>query len=312
MITLKQLGERETIRRLVPSLPLRDDVKVAAGDDAAVVTQPGGTVDWLLTSDPVVEHVHVVPDTPARYIGHKAVGRALSDVAAMGGEPLWLVIDLMASGSIPMKKIEEIYAGASALASLFQVAIVGGDTSEGDRLELHVFGIGRVPCDTAVLRSGAEPGDMIYVTGALGGSGTGKHLTFQPRVKEGEWLRERGFVKAMIDISDGLATDLRHIIDSSRVGAELTADWIPVSSSVSMDDDQRSPLEHALYDGEDYELLFTVSPEQCEALERQWNKVFERPCNVIGKINGEVGVLRCAEGVGKARRLHRVGYEHFH
>ena len=238
MTTLHQLGEREVIRRLAKLLPGRDDVRVGIGDDVAVVNVEGSHKDFLLTSDAVIEGTHFLPDAPPEQIGHKAIGRVLSDFAAMGGEPLWALIDVVATATCRSSGSSGVYSGAAKLANKYGLAIVGGDTAGGPALELHVFGVGEMPKSSAILRSGARPGDVIYVTGSLGGSLPGKHLTFEPRIEEGLWLRECRWANAMIDISDGLATDLGHILEMSKAGAEILADAVPVSDAARRDEGQ--------------------------------------------------------------------------
>jgi thiamine-monophosphate kinase len=311
MTTLHQLGEREVIRRLAKLLPDRDDVRVGIGDDAAVVQVEGSHKDFLLASDSVIEGTHFLQNAPPKQIGHKAIGRVLSDFAAMGGEPLWALIDVVASRDLLMKRLEGVYKGAAKLAKKYGLAIVGGDLADGPALELHVFGVGEIQKKSAILRSGAKVGDGIYVTGSLGGSLRGKHLTFEPRLEEGLWLRESQWANSMIDISDGLVTDLGHILERSKAGAEIFAAHIPVSDASRAMKDHCSPLEHALFDGEDFELLFTVSAEKREAFESSWQDVFELPCTAIGRITDRPGRITLVDAAGKKKALKDAGYEHF-
>jgi thiamine-monophosphate kinase len=307
MSTLRRLGECEVIRRLARLVGTSDDIVVGIGDDAAVVRLEGLRDDLLLTSDAVIEGTHFLPTARAERVGHKAVGRVLSDFAAVGGEPLWALVDLVAPPSISWNRLEKAYRGAAKLAAKYGLAIVGGDTAQGSRFELHVFGVGRVPRGAAVLRSGAQVGDIIYVTGALGGSLQGRHLDFEPRVEEGLWLREAPWARAMIDVSDGLARDLGHIVEESRVGAELDAEAIPISPQARKFGG--AALPHALFDGEDFELLFTVAPEKRAAFESCWRETFRLPCTAIGRIVRRKGLwLRKA---GRMTRLPLGGFEHF-
>ena len=310
MKTLRQAGERAVIERLARILPGGcRDVVTGIGDDCAVVRTPGARHDLLLTSDPVIEGVHFPAGTPPRRIGHKLVGRALSDIAAMGGEPAWALIDLVAPGATPARRVEEIYRGAAALAGRHGLAIIGGDTASGPVLELHVFAVGRVPRGQARLRSGARAGDILYVTGSLGGSIRGRHLSFEPRLAEGQWLRT--FATAMIDLSDGLATDLGHLAAMSGVGAEIRRDAIPVSAAARQLRDGRTPLDHALCDGEDFELLFTVPAARRRVFERAWSRRFALRCTAIGAITPRRSGLRIRGADGQARALTGAGYEHF-
>ncbi len=252
MTTLKELGEHSAITRLTANLK-------AVGDDCAVLPLDAN-YDLVLTTDPLISGIHFTPDTPPEQIGWKAAARVLSDFAAMGADPQYLLINLVAPPDENFQTLEQIYDGVSKVRKLFDVDLVGGDLAQGLNLELHVFGVGRVPKGTALLRSAARPGDLIYVTGPLGGSfESGKHLNFMPRLKEAKWLRQSGYVHAMMDISDGLATDLRHILKASGVGADLDSANLPMFGT----------LEQALYDGEDFELLFTVSAEDADEFDFQ-------------------------------------------
>ncbi len=242
MKTLQEIGEHAAIAALTANLK-------AVGDDCAVLPM-SETHDMVLTSDPLIENVHFTDDATPEQIANKAVGRVLSDFAAMGAEPQYLLINVVAPPEQPFQTLEKIYAEFSNLWKKYGVEIVGGDLAQGPALELHVFGVGRVPKGTALLRSGAKLGDRLYVTGPLGGAQTsGKHLTFEPRLEWGKALRESGDVTSMMDISDGLATDLRHILKASGVGAEIDSSKVPRVGN----------LEEALLDGEDFELLFTSS-----------------------------------------------------
>lgn len=309
MTTLRELGEREVIRRLARVLGEPPEGVVGIGDDTAVIPMDGDR-DGLLTSDAVVEGIHFLPDTEPLRIGHKAVGRVLSDFAAMGGVPAWALVDVVAPASTEMERLESVYLGAQRLAGAHGLRIVGGDTAGGPLLELHVFGVGWVAAGKAVRRSGARPGDRIFVTGSLGGSLAGKHLDFEPRVAEGRWLGESGFVTAMIDVSDGLITDLRHIIEESRVGAEILGETIPVSDAARSLAGRDSALARALHDGEDFELLFCVMPDQAGAFADAWRKRFKLPCTEIGRVTEERGrltLLQCERRL----ELDADGYEHF-
>ncbi|MDD5679511.1 MAG: thiamine-phosphate kinase [Kiritimatiellae bacterium] len=306
------IGEQAMIQRLVCALQERGDVVVGPGDDCAVVRPAANArYDYLLKSDPVVEGVHFTRTTLDAAVGHKALGRVLSDIAAMGGEPLWALVNLVVPSAMPVARVMGVYAGLRKLARRWRVAIVGGDVTRGPRLEAHVFGVGRVPRGQAILRSGARLGDYLFVTGALGGSRRGKHLAFQPRLAEGRWLQGRGRATAMIDLSDGLATDLRHLIKQSRVGAELVLSKIPLAPAIRKSALRRTALRHAFCDGEDYELLFTVAPANAAALIRAWPEKFRTPCAYIGRITGHRDIIECVDARGQRTRMKAAGYEHF-
>ncbi|MBA4387602.1 MAG: thiamine-monophosphate kinase [Verrucomicrobia bacterium] len=309
--SMKDIGELEAIRQLTRQLPHRSDVRIGAGDDCAVVRAgPNCVREILLKSDPVIEGTHFRHGTRPELIGHKAIGRVLSDIAAMGGEPRWVLFNIVAPPKTPFQLIRRLYSGAGRLARRHKVAIVGGDLSSGKCLEVHAFAAGIAPRGEAVLRSGARPGDIIYVTGSLGGSIRGRHLVFEPRVNEGLWLRK--WASSMIDISDGLASDLTHILEAGRVGALLDARAIPVSAAARAMKDRKSPLDHALQDGEDFELLFTVPMSKAVQFEKAWKRKFKLACCGIGLITKGRPSIRIRLSCGCVETIGRKGYEHFH
>ncbi len=308
--TLKDIGEHAAIARLCGHIADTGALRVGPGDDCAVLAAgPGATHDWVLTSDPVIEGVHFDPAADRQAVGHKAIGRALSDIAAMGGEPVCVLIDISAPADTPVPVLDALYSGANALAAAHGCAIAGGDVAEGRVLALHVFGLGRVPANRAVLRSGARANDGIYVTGALGGSLAGKHLSFEPRVREGAWLRD--WATAMIDVSDGLASDLRHVGERSKVGIEIALDRVPLSASLPGDIPDAERCRRALTDGEDYELLFTIPADNATAFEDAWGTTFSLPATRIGRVTGHTGrAVGIARG-GEQGELPGRGYAHF-
>jgi thiamine-monophosphate kinase len=195
----------------------------------------------------------------ARRVGRKAMAVNLSDIAAMAGEPVAAVVSvgLPRRGGRPLA--EELYLGLREMGDAFATPIVGGDTNSWDgSLVISVTLLGRTTGRGAVLRRGAKPGDWVMVTGPLGGSILGKHLDFTPRVREAMLLHRETTLHAMIDVSDGLAADLHHICAESGCGAVLFAESIPIADAARGRKDGRSPLEHALGDGEDFELVFAV------------------------------------------------------
>src|SRR5947207_5518328 len=224
------MNEFELIARLTRSLPTNKSVVVGPGDDCAVLDM--GLPDRLILfkTDAIVEGIHFTSSVTPQKIGHKALARCLSDVAAMAGTPTAALITIALPPDFDPDFVEGIYAGMNALARRQQVAIVGGETSTNpERTLISIALLGWVPRGKAILRSGAEPGDAIFVTGELGGSLAGKHFEFEPRLAEARWLAQHFSIHAMIDLSDGLAEDLRHLLKASRVGAELLASAIPLS-----------------------------------------------------------------------------------
>jgi thiamine-monophosphate kinase len=309
------MNEFELIHRLTRSLPTNPSVVVGAGDDCAVLDV--GMPDRLLLfkTDAVVEGVHFTSETAPEKIGHKALGRCLSDVAAMAGTPTAAVVTIGLPAKFSPESVEGIYGGLNALARRHQVAVVGGETTTNPGgIFISVALLGWVPRGKGVLRSGAEVGDAIFVTGELGGSLGGKHLEFEPRLAEARWLTQGFSVHAMLDVSDGLAGDLRHILTASRVGAELLATAIPVSReakrAAKAGSAAKPPMLAALTDGEDFELLFTVAGRDAVPVLDAWKKQFPGlALTCIGKIKeGEGITIRDKQGV---RPLTAHGYEHF-
>ncbi len=309
------MNEFELISRLTRSLPTNKSVVVGAGDDCAVLDL--GLPDRLLLfkTDAVVEGFHFTSATPPQKIGRKALARCLSDIAAMAGTPIAALVTLALPATFVPDFVESIYAGISALARRHEVAIVGGETTVNPQGTLiSVALLGSMPRGKGVLRSGAEVGDAIFVTGELGASMTGKHLDFEPRLAEARWLAQHFGLHAMLDISDGLAGDLRHILKASRVGAELLAPTIPISRearrAAKAESGAKTPLLAALTDGEDFELLFTVASREAVPLLDAWKKEFPKlALSCIGKITASEGItLRDKEGV---RPFTAHGYAHF-
>lgn len=301
MTTLGKIGEHTAIKRLTATLGRHPDLRVGVGDDCAVTRLPDGLTDQVFTTDPIVENVHFLSSDQPERIGNKAAGRVLSDIAAMGAQPQWLLVNVVAPPEQEIEVVEKIYAGINTLCHRFGAVLIGGDLAQGPCLELHVFGTGTLPAGAALLRSGAQEGDLVFTTAPLGGSRSGKHLDFIPRVAEGIFLRESGRVNSMMDISDGLATDLRHILRASGVGATLDAAAIPKNGT----------LDNALYDGEDFELLFTVAQKNAEALQAQWAEQFGTKLFSMGQITASANELALRLPDGTTQVLAEKAFEHF-
>jgi thiamine-monophosphate kinase len=309
------VNEFELIARLTKSLPANQTVVTGAGDDCAVLDFGLPDRLFLFKTDAVVEGVHFEKDAPPEKIGRKALARCLSDIAAMAGTPAAAVVTLGLPEHFKPEVVEKVYGGMSGLAQKHGVAIVGGETTVNPEcLFISVALLGTVGRGKQILRSTAQPGDAIFVTGELGGSSAGKHLDFEPRLAEARWLAENFPVHAMIDLSDGLAGDLRHILDASGVGAELLKPAVPISraakASARENPFTKTALTAALTDGEDFELLFTVAAGDAVKLLDAWNKKFsELRLSCVGKINPGTGVtLRDKDGV-QPLKVH--GYVHF-
>jgi thiamine-monophosphate kinase len=283
-------------------------VPVGIGDDAAVLAFPSAA-QGLITVDMLMEGIHFTfPTATPRQAGRKALAVNLSDIAAMAGRPLAAFASLALPRSRGADFARELFAGMEALAREFDVAMAGGDTNAWDGpLVVSVTVVGEATSRGPVRRSGAQPGDWIIATGEFGSSLAGKHLAFEPRVREALELHEAAPLSAMIDVSDGLAADLYHILDESRTGAVIYERAIPVSKAAENAGDGRSPLDHALGDGEDFELLFTLAATDAQKLLEQ------PPCAVrlthIGEIN-DSGVCELIDPAGNHRTLERLGWTH--
>ena len=309
------MTEFELIHRLCHNLPSNQSVVTGPGDDCAVLDL--GIPDRLLLfkTDAIVEGMHFTSSTSPEKIGHKALGRCLSDIAAMAGTATAALVTVALPRKFDPDYIAAIYNGIAAVARRYGVAIVGGETTTNpDRILISVALLGTVGRGRAVLRSGAQTGDAIFVTGELGGSLAGRHLEFEPRVAEAQWLAGHFPIHAMIDLSDGLAGDLRHILKAGRVGAELLATAIPITRQARLkakaESSAKPPLLAALTDGEDFELLFTVASRDAVPLLDAWKKRFPKlRLSCIGKITAREGVsIRDKDGV---RPLTAHGYVHF-
>jgi thiamine-monophosphate kinase len=307
--------EFELIDLLSRSLPSNSSVVAGIGDDCAVLDLgiPGQFL--LFKTDAVVEGVHFTRDVAPASIGHKALARCLSDIAAMAGTPTAAVVTLALPEDFEPTFVQSIYDGINALARRYDVAIVGGETTKNPgRTLISIALIGTVPRGKCIRRRGSQAGDALLVTGQLGGSLAGGHLAFEPRLNEARWLAEHFPVHAMIDLSDGLAGDLRHLLQAGNVGAELLKSAIPISRAAKLkaraENSAKPPLLAALTDGEDFELLFTVASRDAVPLLDAWKEMFpDLALSCIGRITAEPGLrLRDKDGV---RPLTAHGYVHF-
>ncbi|MGH9529153.1 MAG: thiamine-phosphate kinase [Terriglobales bacterium] len=294
---------------------------VGIGDDCASVEIPPGH-EVLVTTDFSLQDVHFDRRSqPADSVGHRCLVRGLSDIAAMGGKPLAAFLSLALPGTLPQAWADEFLEGLLKLARQFKIPLAGGDTSKSPgKILADIVVLGSVPKGNAILRSGAKPGDRIFVTGTLGGSATTlrmllegrkrsiwfldfeKYLYPTPRIKVGTILRKKDLASSMIDLSDGLSTDLSHICEESGVGAEVNADAIPRARHGKPQ--KEVELRFALHGGEDYELLFT-SP-----------KFKPVPARIAGIPITQIGTILRAPGIfltdkGKVKKLRAQGWEHF-
>jgi thiamine-monophosphate kinase len=309
------------------------------GDDAAVIKQHHGR-ETVITTDLLVEEIDFRLDTTTPWLlGFKALAVSLSDIAAMGARPLYALLSIgLPQGVWNSSFVDVLYDGCFALAEKYNVALIGGDVSRTpERIVIDSIVLGEVPRSRAVPRSGARPGDHIFVTGVLGGAAAGlrllehgtrlrkkrprslhyrtveelllRQLRPEPRVRWGTVLGEERLATAMIDISDGLSSDLAHLCRASRVGAMIDASRIPVDPLVTSLCGRRAldPLMLALHGGEDFELLFTVHPRDLGWLPR---RVGDVPATYIGDVTDHPGRIRISEG-SRVWTLEQGGYRHF-
>ena len=281
-------------------------------DDCAEFASDAVRGPLVVTTDMLLDGTHFdLAEHGPQIVGRKAVACSLSDIAAMGCRPAAAFCSVGLPRDFSSNAAKELFHGAKVLCDEFAVTIAGGDTtswtSDG-RLAICVTMIGWADGLRPIRRSGAQPGDSILVTGRLGGSILGRHLSFQPRVAEGRFLAQQGNVHAMIDISDGLALDLFHIVTESRCGATINARAVPVSSAAAelARRTGKDPIEHALHDGEDFELLFTLPPAAADALVNGWP--FATELTRIGRIEPQGLSIVAADG--SSRPLPPGGYVH--
>ena len=310
---LKEKSLIERIRRAAATRGQRASRGI--GDDCAVLPLPRGH-KALVTTDFSLEDVHFRREWhPPDSVGHRCLARGLSDIAAMGGIPRAAFLSLALPPGLPQSWVDKFIAGLLKLAAQFSVPLAGGDTAQSPTgILADIVVLGSVPAGQAILRSGAQPGDFLYVTGTLGSAVAAlnqlragkklrprshpKHFYPEPRVAVGQFLREKNLVSAMVDISDGLSTDLGHICEESGVGAAVYAAALPAAGG-------KDGLTLALHGGDEYELLFTARPER--RIPKQISGV---PITRIGEIlSGKRMMLATVDG--KTQLLKPAGWEHF-
>jgi thiamine-monophosphate kinase len=291
------------------------------GDDCAVLRPPDGS-ELLITTDLCIEDVHFRRQWhPAASVGHRCLARGLSDIAAMGGEPLACFLSLGLPQRLPQAWADQFLKGLLRLAREFKVPLAGGDIAGAEKITADIVMIGSIPTGQALLRSGAHPGDLIYVTGKLGGSAAvlqrlyggekiipsrrQRHFYPVPRLKVAQWLRQRHLATAAIDLSDGVSVDLGHICDESRVSAIIEPGALPIAPGAS--------LEQALHGGEDYELLFTCAQNAAVPA-----AIAGVPVTLVGQVIGQTQAKMPGRASvwtrnqhGKLTALPVHGWEHF-
>jgi len=317
------MDEFELIRRYFASQSMRrDDVRLGIGDDAAILQVPAGQ-ELVASVDSLLADVHFPTDLPAQAIGHRALAVNLSDLAAMGAEPAWALLAL----SLPQADldwIQEFAHGFFALAARYHIALVGGNLARGP-LNIAVTVHGFVPTGQALARKGARAGDQVFVSGWLGDAAAGlRHLQAhtpvtatdscvqrfcfpEPRIHAG--LALRGIASAAVDVSDGLAADLGHLLEASGVGAQLEVEQLPLSASLLQHATREQALSMALSGGDDYELCFSVPRERMILLESRQHEL-GCPVTRIGEITA-AKTLQCLRNDRTEWPLRVTGYQHF-
>jgi thiamine-monophosphate kinase len=298
------------LRERLPPHPL---LKLGIGDDAAILAT-AGRGDIVVTTDLIADGVDfdLATDAPRR-IGHKALAINLSDLAAMAARPLAAVVALNLPRQGGMKLAVEFYEGLLPLAEPFHIAIAGGDTNSWEGpLVVSVTALGEVTADGVLTRRGAQPGDRIIVTGAFGGSILSRHLDVEPRVEEALLLNQQYRLHAGIDCSDGLSLDLLHICEESHCGAVIEVNRVPIAAAAVELSKQRadevSPLDHALSDGEDFELILAVPRDSAQRM-LAGQPLENLPLTDIGEFVAESGLWQ-RDSSGTKRPLSAKGFEH--
>ena len=298
---LKDIGEFGLIKRFQNKIRTDTSVVKGSGDDCAVLKLDKNNYQ-LFTCDMIIEGTDFKKTENLELVGRKALAISISDIAACGGIPRYAVVSLGVRPDMPVEKADRLAKGLFALAAKYKINIVGGDISRSTKLLIDISMLGVVEKKNLCLRSGAKPGDIVMVTGSLGGSIKGKHLKFTPRLKEARFLVNNFKINSMIDISDGLLQDLGHILEQSSAGAVIYEKLIPLSR-------EATGLTEALSSGEEFELLFTAS--RCEA-----NKIIKSRkyrFRAIGEIMPKAFGLKFQGYSAQARTglTFKAGYRHF-
>ena len=304
--------ESEFIDWLTQRLPPLSGLDIGIGDDAAVI-DISSSDRLVVTTDLLVDGVHFAWQTvEPQQVGHKAVAVNLSDLAAMAARPIALVVAVAIPDDVEIEALQAMIEGMLTLAERFDTPIVGGDTNRTEGpLTISITAMGTTLPKGPLTRAGAVPGDWVLVTGEFGGSILGRHLDFIPRVHEAIALHERYTLHAGIDVSDGLTLDLSRLAARSECGAELDLERIPIAAAAvqlaQQENDQQSPLQHALSDGEDFELLLAVPPSEAQKMLSA--QPLDVPLSHIGSIVAQPGLWQL-DASGRRQPLPPRGYEH--
>lgn len=296
---ISEIGEFGLIKRFKKLIKTDASVIKGLGDDCAVLEFDKDRYQ-LFTCDMIVESIDFTLKDNPYLIGRKAIAVSLSDIAACAGLPRYCLVSLGLPCNTSVEFLDKVLKGMLSISRKYNVNLVGGDISRAKQLVIDVSILGFVEKKYLVKRGGAKIGDMIFVSGELGGSILGKHLKFSPRIKEARFLVKNFKINSMIDISDGLTQDLGHILEASRVGAVIYEDLIPLS-------EKAANLADALYMGEDFELLFTLSHNEAKKLLRRKLTNFKP----IGEIVGRKSVLRLIDKRNQEKIIKSKGFQHF-
>ncbi len=338
---LKEIGEFGFIERFKPHFEdLLIGGVIGIGDDCAIISA-NDQEDWIVTTDLLMEDVHFLRDaiTPFQ-LGYKSLAVNLSDIAAMGGEPIASFLSIAIPNDLNVEYLDEFMRGYHDLSAKYKTALLGGDTTKSlKHLAINVVVIGKCAKGKACKRSDAKPGDVVCVTGNLGDSAGGlqvlleklndvcrnthensvfnallqKHHMPEPQIKEGLFLARQEGVNAMMDISDGIASDLKHILKASKMSGEVQLDFIPISDSLSQLSKEQNwdTLKMAVSGGEDYELLLTVASDRFQEIQEKFEKEFNKPLMKIGSIKqGGKPLIHWVKD-GKEINMSAHGFNHF-
>jgi thiamine-monophosphate kinase len=296
---LPEASELNLITRISRKIRTDSSVICGIGDDTAVLKYTKDRY-LLYTCDMLIEGVDFTSRARPEQIGHKALACSLSDIAAMGGAPRYALVSLGIPKRNAQRFVDGFYSGLNVLAGKFKVNVVGGDLSACEKIIVDVSVIGQVRKKCLTLRHGAKSGDIIFVSGSLGGSIYGKHLSFIPRIAEANYLVSHYKASAMMDISDGLSLDLYRLCQASGVGAVIYEDLVPVAA-------QAKSFDEALHMGEDFELLFTMPVSLARKLIKSRGNIFK----AIGEIRDKKFGLKLITRDYQEKPLVLKGYQHF-
>jgi thiamine-monophosphate kinase len=333
-LKIEDIGEQDFIRSIMDNCLFSPERPIKGiGDDCAVIG-PFGEKVLLVTTDLLVEDIHfIMAKIPPEHLGEKAAAVNLSDIAAMGGTPLYLFVSLAIPKGTRLDSLHALYQGLKAMCRRYRISLLGGDTCASlDKLMINVVVIGEAAAKEVLYRHGAGPNDLIYVTGTLGASAAGlkvirgessapeplasalieAHNRPMPHVEAGRIIAASRLASAMIDLSDGMLSDLRHICEASEVGASLYQSALPLSSHLKAlaEINHFDPYEVALSGGEDYGLLITVPEKNTASFEKLFKEGAPCPAHRVGQITKGKGI-KLIGADGKEQFPEGIGFDHF-